>query len=227
MIGPKRQKKMRKMAQRMMSAQKRWRNIFGVFIVVMAFIWSGCDNESNSILDTFGSQQISPPSGCYVGIFPGWGETETSVSAQELRSLETLVGKAFAFSPFSNNWGENMSLTAPLNEMASYGAVPMIRLLPWESAAFGGSEAYQPEYSMQNIIDGEFDPFLLARAEEIKRFGQPVMATFGVEMNGDWFPWCGVFQGGSTTTAYGDPTKADGPRTVCRCLPPYCECVQK
>jgi len=37
------------------------------------------------------------------------------------------------------------------------------------------------------------------------------MVTFGVEMNGNWFPWSGIFQGNSTTTEYGDPTKPDGP----------------
>jgi len=29
------------------------------------------------------------------------------------------------------------------------------------------------------------------------------MVTFGVEMNGDRFPWSGVFQGGSVTDGYG------------------------
>lgn len=40
---------------------------------------------------------------------------------------------------------------------------------------------------------------------------QSIANDHALEMNGNWFPWCGVFQGGSTTTAYGDPTKADGP----------------
>jgi len=38
-----------------------------------------------------------------------------------------------------------------------------------------------------------------------------MMMTFGVEMNGDWFAWSGVFQGGNKTTGFGDPTQADGP----------------
>ena len=156
------------------------------------------------------SQTIGPPVwGCYVGVFPGWGDSETDVNSSELASLEVVSGKTVAVVPFSNNFSENSSSVSQIMAVKDSGGIPLLRLLPW-SPDFGGSEGYQAQYSLQKIIDGEFDTFLAARAMEIKSLG-PVMVTFGVEMNGNWFPWSGYFQGGETTTGYGDLSTADGP----------------
>jgi len=156
------------------------------------------------------NRRIFPPdSGCYVGVFPGWGELEASVSAQQLEDFEKLSGKSVAFVPFSVFWGENYVSRQQLDEIASYGAVPLLRLMPWGEPYW--EPGYQADYSLQKIIDGDFDAFLSAWADEIKGYGKPVMVTFGVEMNGNWFPWSGVFQGGSATDGYGDPNKPDGP----------------
>jgi hypothetical protein len=176
---------------------------FVLFNSLLSYAGPGVDSGNTR-------QNISvPDSGCYVGVFPGWGESETNVSADELAFLETIAGKGIAMTPFSNNFAENASSIRQIEAIKSYGAIPLLRLLPW-SADFGGSGIYQPDYSLQKIIDGDFDSFLAARADEIKPIG-PIMVTFGVEMNGNWFPWSGIFQGGETTTAYGDKSKADGP----------------
>jgi len=153
---------------------------------------------------------ITPsPSGCYTGIFPGWGDNEENVSTQELNNLEELTGKSIAFTPFSVFWGENTVSGVQLEAIAQYGAVPMLRLMPWGAPYW--VDGYQEAYSLQRIINGEFDQFLTDWADQVKTFGRPMMINFGVEMNGNWFPWSGTFQGGGTTTGYGDPTKADGP----------------
>jgi len=156
-------------------------------------------------------QPILPPAeGCYAGVFPGWGENEDSVDAQWLVEFEQLVGKGVAISPFSNFWGENYTSSQQFNELTSYGAIPLLRFMPW-GPPYWNFFTYQPDYSYQRIIDGDFDTLLTDWAVEIKTFGKPVMVTFAVEMNGDWFPWSGVLQGGSTTGGFGDPSKADGP----------------
>jgi beta-mannanase len=38
-----------------------------------------------------------------------------------------------------------------------------------------------------------------------------VVINFGHEMNGTWYPWCGLKNGDAQTTGYGDPTRPDGP----------------
>jgi len=155
-------------------------------------------------------QPIHPPDqGCYVGVFPGWGEFEDSVDAQQLVDFENLSGKSVAFVPYSVFWGRNYVSRTNLDEISNYGAIPLLRFMPWGEPYW--EPGYQSEYDLQRIIDGDFDSFLLDWANVIKSYGKPVMITFGPEMNGNWFPWSGVFQGGGKTNRYGDPDKADGP----------------
>ena len=169
--------------------------------------------EVPSISWTLGFQRwncFSPTMGsCYVGVFPGWGEFEDAVNAGALREFEELSGKSVAISPFSNFWGENYVSSRQLDEIEEYGAVPLLRMMPWGEPYW--KPGYQPDYALGRIIDGHFDGFLSAWADEIIRFRKPVMVTFGCEMNGDWFPWSGVFQGKGATDEFGDPTEADGP----------------
>jgi hypothetical protein len=184
--------------------------VFLALLLSAAAAYMGGCGESEETFPPAQTQKILPPeSGCYVGVFPGWGELEDSVSAQQLRDFEALSGKSVAFTPFSNFWGENYVSRRQLDEIASYGAIPLLRLMPWGEPYWESD--YQPDYSLQRIIEGDFDRFLSDWADEIRGYGGPVMVTFGVEMNGNWFPWSGVFQGGDKADDFGDPNKADGP----------------
>jgi len=153
---------------------------------------------------------IEPPvNGCYVGAYPGWGEYEDDVRASGLQAFENLAGKSATVVPFSAYWGRNVVTSGQLDEVSRYGALPLLRLMPWGPPYEEGE--YQPTYALQRIIDGDFDSYLRRWADTVKVYGKPLMMTFAVEMNGDWFPWSGVFQGGADTTGYGDPGRADGP----------------
>ena len=72
-------------------------------------------------------------------------------------------------------------------------------------------------FSMQNIISGKWDKELKAWAKDAKAdrdaHGKPIplLVTFTIEMNGYWFPWSGIYNGGANKTGYGDPNLADGP----------------
>lgn len=148
-------------------------------------------------------------SGCYIGAFAEEGEYEDSVSVDQLNQYEILSGKSVAFVQFSLFWGRRVIPTKQLNAIKKYGAVPMIQLLPW-------GEPYtlfkkQSFYSLDNIIAGKFDGYLKEIAHVIKSYKYPVLVTFGVEMNGDWFPWSGIYNGGKITDQYGDPKFPDGP----------------
>ncbi len=141
-----------------------------------------------------GDKIVAPEEGCYTGVFSGWGGHEDNVKIKTLQDFQSLSGKAVAFVPFSNFWGERTVPKKQLNRIAEYGAVPMLRMMPWKK--YWEEEGYEPKYSMKRIINGRFDKFLKRWAKRIKKFKKPVMITFGEEMNGDWFPWSGKFQGG-------------------------------
>jgi beta-mannanase len=64
---------------------------------------------------------------------------------------------------------------------------------------------------MQRIIDGEFDPELTQWAVKASATGYPLLVEFGTEVNGNWFPWNGEYNGGGRLDGYGNPSLADGP----------------
>jgi endoglucanase len=77
-----------------------------------------------------------------------------------------------------------------------------------------GSSQKLQEYEgrvLEGIIDGLYDTYLTSWAEGMRNFGKPVLLRFGHEMNGDWYPWSGVKNGGGTMNGYGSPDLPDGP----------------
>lgn len=151
---------------------------------------------------------MPPPAGAYLGIYPDWGEYEDEVSHDALTGMEDLIGKSCAYSPFSAYWGRGSAERSALDAIHAYGAVPELRLMPWGEPYAPGP---QPVYALQLVSAGQFDGYLLQWADAAIAYGRPMFATFAVEMNGDWFPWSGLHNGGATTGGYGDPAKADGP----------------
>lgn len=165
--------------------------------------------DRDDLIRPAAGEPIAPPAeGCYLGAYPGWGEFEDAVTTQGLTDFENLARRSVAYSPFSAYWGRDTATRAPLDAIDAYGAIPELRLMPWGAPYEPGA---QPVYALQRIIDGEFDDYLERWADEAAAFGKPMFAVFAVEMNGDWFPWSGTFNGGGTTDGYGDPAKADGP----------------
>ncbi len=171
----------------------------------------------NSIASAFFLEELSfennklssPQNGVYHGAFPDFGGEESRVTEQRISNYETLISKKIAWAYFSDNWLDNLSF--PYDEVTTIhnaGSVPFIRMMA--RSDFGESGA-DPTYTMQRIIDGDFDTKLIAWALEAKNIEYPLLVEFGTEANGNWFPWNGEFNGGETTDNYGDDTLADGP----------------
>ncbi|MCP4230541.1 MAG: hypothetical protein GY771_10405 [bacterium] len=141
-------------------------------------------------------ETIQPPdTGCYVGFFPGWGHTEDNVTLDGINNFVSLSGKSVAFIPFSIMFGENSVSGSQMDTIGGYGAVPMVRLMPWGEPYW--VDGYQADYDLDKIINGDFDALLTDVADAVIAYDDPVMMTFGVEMNGSWFAWSGCYQGGS------------------------------
>jgi mannan endo-1,4-beta-mannosidase len=59
---------------------------------------------------------------------------------------------------------------------ARHGAVPLVQLNP-------------SGVSVADIASGEYDNYLTSYAEAVRSYRDPVILSFGHEMNGQWYPW--------------------------------------
>ena len=154
---------------------------------------------------------LQPPSGTsiYFSAFPDFGGSEDNVSTGRIQDFETLAGKALTWATFSDNWYNGIIYPkAAIHAIHDAGAIPYVRLMPRSDEIQGHPE---PRFTLQRIIDGVYDTNLTHWAQDARADGIPLLIDFAVEMNGDWFPWSGVFNGGKTTNGYGDKDTPDGP----------------
>jgi Glycosyl hydrolase family 26 len=75
--------------------------------------------------------------------------------------------------------------TTPLENIRSYGAIPVLSL----NSTSSPPSVDQPAFRLARIIDGSFDSYLQYFATKAKEFGHPFFIRFNWEMNGFWFPW--------------------------------------
>ncbi len=151
---------------------------------------------------------IEPVLGIYHSAYPDFGGTEDVVTTERINNFETLVNKDIVWAYFSNNWYDNIIFPASsVNTIKSTGKIPFIRIMPRTNFDEGDPD---PNYTMQKIIDGDFDNKLNQWAVDAKNTNIPLLVEFGTEVNGNWFPWNGQYNGAGETTGYGDPILPDG-----------------
>lgn len=155
-------------------------------------------DESAPIDCEHGEDVIVPsPGRLYHGVFPGGlsGE-EDDITPADLQRYEAAVGRSVAWVYFSNNWYRDRAF--PL-ETATWirdrGAVPFIRLMLRSSPDQNVSE---PLFTLEAILAGDFDEDLAAWGREAASFGTPLIVEWGTEVNGRWFSWNGVWNGGAS-----------------------------
>lgn len=113
------------------------------------------------------------------------------VTLPDVRQYQHAVGKRVAWVYFWNNWYESPRF--PYKTAAwirANGSVPYIRMMLLSDDSIPRPD---PIYSLQKIIDGRFDPLFRDWMRDARRFGSPVIAEYGVEVNGWWFPWNGLY----------------------------------
>ena len=128
-------------------------------------------------------------------------DSNIAAFAAEIGAAPAIAGAYFDLSSQPKN------LKAFLDAAAGNGCVPFVTLDPkdWDEPDI----AYQRTFTSM-ILSGGFDDTLKALAGTLRDFGKPVVFRFAHEMNGDWYPYSGVFQGGGgDTDKDGNP---DGPQ---------------
>lgn len=156
------------------------------------------------------SIKVGPPiKGVYQSALTDFGGAEDEVTSEKIIDYEKLIGKKIVWAYFSNNWGSGIKFPeTAVRAIHSIGVIPFIRMMPRTVYTDGVAD---PIYTLQGFIEGKFDSDLKIWAQDAKRVGIPIMVEFGTEVNGGWFPWSGILNGGGKTNGYGDPTFPDGP----------------
>ena len=109
---------------------------------------------------------------------------EELVTEDTIKKFNTLAGKKISMSYFSNHWFDGIKFPKAMATAAkNQGAMPWIRMCPWVDWDKQG------KYKLSSIIDGVFDNELKQWGADARAFGSKMVVEFGVEQNGDWFPW--------------------------------------
>ncbi len=154
-----------------------------------------------AILHAEGICVAVPPTGkLYHGLY--WGgvgtdqhdPTEHDVTPNDVAQYEKGVGSKTAWVYFANNWFESRKFPAAMcNWIRDLEKIPYIRLMLRSDV---DQKHREKEFTLQKIVDGDFDDDLRAWARDAKQFGSPVLIEWGTEPNGDWFSWNGKWNGG-------------------------------
>jgi hypothetical protein len=142
-----------------------------------------------------GSRILPPGRGClYHGVYPGGitGE-EDDIRPRDVAAYEAAAGHRVAWVYLSNNWYRREAFPArTATWIRDRGSVPFIRLMLRSRAGIRNER----HYTLQRIIDGDFDAALRRWGRAARDFGTPLLVEYGTEMNGRWFGWNGLHQGG-------------------------------
>jgi hypothetical protein len=163
--------------------------------------------------------RLLPPSwGSYLGAFTDFNTRETysedHVTDDRITAFEQLAEHKLSWVYFSQQWFRGLAF--PRDRVLTiwrHGAVPYIAFLPSSGVFYGpGPKQQNPErrYSLQHIVDGDFDRQLRAWADGARALGVPLLLSFGAEINDDWGPWNARWNGADETEGYGNPSYPDG-----------------
>jgi len=154
---------------------------------------------------------IVPEKGAYTGAFIDFGDTEDDVTVEGIESFEKLVGKQQAIVASSSYWGEQSFPSANLELIWRHGSIPLVYWSPWDRPY---DEDQGPDkFSLTNIAAGKWDAYIDHWADAAKVFRHPIMVSFANEMNGEWFPWSGVFFGRDKQVPNSKPPRYVAPET--------------
>jgi Glycosyl hydrolase family 26 len=139
-----------------------------------------------------------PPGTLYHSVFPGSASdpgSEDAITNKDLDAYESAVGHRVAWVYFSHEWahGEAFPL-ATATWIRARGSVPFVRIM-MRSVAETGRTTVETNYTLSSIVAGKHDAALAAWGDAAHAFGTPLIAEWGTEMNGDWFPWNAAHNG--------------------------------
>jgi beta-mannanase len=137
---------------------------------------------------------VIPKQGAYTGAYMDFGESEDDVTLEQIEAFEEAVGKHQAIVASSSYWGEQSFPLHNLEIITRHNAIPLIYWSPWDKPYV--MERGPDRFSLDAIVAGKWDAYIDSWAGKAKAFERPIFVAWGLEMNGNWFPWSGYFYGG-------------------------------
>ncbi|GGN11358.1 hypothetical protein FHR83_003434 [Actinoplanes campanulatus] len=117
----------------------------------------------------------------YLGMFRQ--EDPAAIAA----SVKNLYGATPASVMWFDSWASGRAF--PLDEARMLwrrGIMPHYTWEPWNTA-LGPNDPGQ--IHLTDVIDGTWDRYIRARAEEFAAVRLPILVRWGHEFNGSWYPW--------------------------------------
>ena len=174
----------------------------------------GCRHEETAMVKDEGPRElVMPGKGAYSGAYVDFGEGEDDVTYDALTDFEQMTGKHLAIVAFGSFWGEQAFPVKTVNLVSGYGAIPLIFWSPWDMPYV---ENRGPDrFNLRDILAGKWDAYIDQWADAARDYGKPLLVSWGLEMNGTWFPWSGTYYGGGRVAGHknGRPLYA-GPELV-------------
>jgi hypothetical protein len=175
---------------------RRW--AFGVCFAMMSILaLVGCHKTASSqcahVNPDGPVEVLSPEHGAYTGAFMDFGDAEDDVTLEIIEEFEQLVGKRQAVIASSSYWGEQNFPADNLNVVWRHGSLPLVFWSPWDKPY--AQNRGPDRFSLLEILSGKWDAYIDKWADAARAFAHPMIVAFGIEMNGDWFPWSGSYYG--------------------------------
>jgi mannan endo-1,4-beta-mannosidase len=143
-------------------------------VVAVVLILAGCESPAYSP-GPLATASAKPPAVSVA--FPAMGVYEGSspLNWSGVASFAKATHTAVTIADYYSSWDESFK-TAFAVAAARHGAEVLVYLEPWT-------------VSVASIAAGRSDSYLRSYAAAVKAFGDPVILSFGHEMNGCWYPW--------------------------------------
>lgn len=159
---------------------------------------------------------VVPERQAYTGAYVDFGLNEDDVTLEAIEGFAEMVGKEQALIAFSNYWGLQSFPLHQLQVVKNYGAIPLVFWSPWDRPATNDSRP--DKFSLTNILSGQWDAYIDDWVRELAQFNYPVMLAWGIEMNGQWFPWSGYHYGAGKRIGNTEPPLYEGPELYKKCF---------
>lgn len=141
-------------------------------------------------------RRLAIPDGrAYAGAYIDFGQREDEVTLERIERFDELVGKQQAIVAFSSDWGNQSFPEKQLWIIANYGAAPLVYWSPWDRPGDYKAPPGRGRFDLEAILAGRWDAYIDSWARGAREYGKPFLVSWGLEMNGDWFPWSGFFYG--------------------------------